>query len=74
MRLGCSRATNAYGVINEPFYHIVESMFHQAVQLIIVSDLRDQLDERCQRAVSNTGSIGWGFHDTLSDIHDQYFV
>jgi hypothetical protein len=66
--------TSTYGDINEPFYRSMESMYQQAVHLITASDLRDELEERCQQIVTDSWNIGWGFHDTLSDLYEEYFV
>jgi hypothetical protein len=68
------RYTNAYGDINESFYSSMESMYERATKHIAEHNLRDQFQQRCRRIVSDTSGIGWGFHDTLCDIYNDYFV
>lgn len=67
------RFTNAYGDINESFYSSMERMYERAVKLIMEQHLQDRFEVRCRRIVHKTAHIGWGFHDTLSDIYNQYF-
>lgn len=68
------RYTNTYGDINESFYSSMETMYERAVQLLATGDLRDAFEERCRQIVADTRHIGWGFHDTLSEIYDQCFA
>jgi hypothetical protein len=68
------RYTNAYGDINESFYSSMESMYERATKHIVEHNLRDQFQQRCQRIVSDTSGMGWGFHDTLCDIYNDSFV
>lgn len=68
------RFTNSYGDIDEPFYNSMESMYERAVQLILKSELQDEFDERCKQIVYNTSGLGWGFHDSLSDIYHSHFT
>ncbi len=67
------RFTNAYGDIDEPFYSSMERMYERAVKSIMEQHLQDRFEGRCRQIVHNTAHIGWGFHDTLSDIYTQYF-
>lgn len=66
--------TNEYGDIDEPFYNSMESMFDQALKLILETDLQDTFFSRCRAIVKKTSHIGWGFHDNLwasfSDVYD----
>ncbi|MBN1312729.1 MAG: hypothetical protein JXB30_15040 [Anaerolineae bacterium] len=64
--------TNAYGDINEAFYSSMESMFDRACKLITKEGLVKTFADRCVQIVRDTGNIGWGFHDTLSEIYDEY--
>ncbi|PZV13384.1 MAG: hypothetical protein DCF20_15225 [Pseudanabaena sp.] len=64
---------NAYGDIHEPFYNSMESMYEKAVEWIIKYKIQDVFKERCTRIVKDTSGIGWGFHDTLSDISSGAF-
>lgn len=65
--------TNAYGDINESFYLSLEGMYEKAVNGIIKIGLVETFEERCRRIVEDTSDIGWGFHDTLSDIFEEAF-
>lgn len=65
--------TNAYGDINEAFYMSMESMFGSAVEWIFKHNLQDIFQQRCQKIVTDTRYIGWGFHDTLSEIYQEAY-
>lgn len=65
--------TNEYGDIEEAFYNSMESMFDKAVKLMGQNDLKDLFQKRCQKVVDDTSGIGWGFHDTLSEIYNDAF-
>jgi hypothetical protein len=65
--------TNAYGDINESFYLSMEGMYEKSVNGIIKIGLEENFEERCRRIVEDTSDIGWGFHDTLSDIFEEAF-
>jgi hypothetical protein len=67
------RFTNTYGDIDEPFYNSMESMYSSAVKLIGERRLHAEFEPRCHRVVSDTRNIGWGFHDTLSEIYSEGF-
>lgn len=67
------RFTNAYGDIDEPFYNSMESMYENALKHIVQYQLQDQFQKRCQNIVTETRHIGWGFHDTLSDLYHDAF-
>jgi hypothetical protein len=65
--------TNTYGDIDESFYLSMEGMYEQAVGAIIKSDLKEIFQERCRKIMEDTSGIGWGFHDTLSEIYEEVF-
>jgi hypothetical protein len=65
--------TNTYGDIDEAFYNSMESMYESAVKYIVRHGLQGQFGERCRRIVTDTSGIGWGFHDGLSEIYEEYF-
>ncbi len=65
--------TNEYGDITESFYASMESMYETALQMIVKNRLESQFDERCWAVVNNTSGIGWGFHDNLGALYDEYF-
>jgi Family of unknown function (DUF6155) len=65
--------TNQYGDINEAFYSSMERMYDRATKQIAENKLHNRFQQRCLRIVSDTSGIGWGFHDTLSEIYDEVF-
>ncbi len=65
--------TNEYGDIHEKFYSSMESMYEKALRVISEKQLEETFQNRCKQIVHETSDIGWGFHDTLSDIYGQYF-
>jgi len=63
--------TLQYGDIDEHFYDSLESVFSEVVTLISEtgdSEMTNEFRPRLDRIVNNTGSIGWGFHDYLSEV------
>jgi Family of unknown function (DUF6155) len=67
------RFTDAYGDIDEPFYISMETMYEKAVKEIIKHGQKDIFQKRCYKIVSDTSDMGWGFHDTLSEIYEDAF-
>ena len=65
--------TEAFGDIDEPFYNSMESMYQTAAQWTTKHGLTPVFLPRFQRLVSATAHIGWGFHDTLSDMYQEFF-
>lgn len=65
--------TREFGDINEPFYISMESVFEKAAIHITKHKLHDQFEPRCRRIVRDTSGMGWGFHDQLSEIYEEYF-
>jgi len=65
--------TAAFGDIDEPFYSSMESMYEQAAQWTTKYGLTDTFMPRFQRIVDDTDYMGWGFHDTLTDIYGNFF-
>lgn len=65
--------TREYGDIDEPFYNSMESMYGKALEWITKYDLQDVFQPRCQRVVTDTSGIGWGFHDALGDMYYEAF-
>jgi hypothetical protein len=65
--------TNEYGDIDEAFYNSMESMYERAVKYIVQHRMQGQFEERCRRIVADTSGMGWGFHDGLSYIYEEYF-
>ena len=48
-------------------------MYAQALTLLQQEKLLPQFAERSRRAVTDTSGIGWGYHDTLADLYEQYY-
>ena len=67
------RFTNEYGDITEAFYNSMESVYDGALKLITSNDLHEHFQIRCQKIVTDTRNIGWGFHDTLNDMYQTAF-
>ncbi len=65
--------TNEYGDIDENFYTSLENNYEKALELMSKNKLLAVFQERCEAVVSNTIDMGWGFHDTLSDIYSENF-
>ncbi|MDJ0574762.1 MAG: DUF6155 family protein [Xenococcaceae cyanobacterium MO_234.B1] len=65
--------TDAYGDIDEPFYISMVSMYEKAIKEIIKHGQQDTFQQRCQKIVSDTSEMGWGFYDTLSEIYEDAF-
>lgn len=65
--------TLEFGDIDEPFYNSMEGMFEKAAIHITRHNLHAQFEPRCLQIVRNTNGMGWGFHDTLGQIYDEYF-
>ena len=59
-----------YGDIDEGYYESVEESFQTAVDHLL-SMKKTQIDKfkkRLKNVVDSTKDIGWGYHDTLTDI------
>ena len=68
------RYTNEFGDIHEQFYVSMENMFEQALKFITSNKLESKFQERCFQIVEDTANVGWGFHDQLSVIFENYFM
>ena len=60
--------TLAYGDIDEAFYASMEGMYEKALSAMTELDSKNIFEQRSRKIVTDTSGIGWGFHDTLSDI------
>ena len=38
-----------------------------------IYEQKDIFQKRCYKIVSDTSDMGWGFHDTLSEIYEDAF-
>ena len=60
--------TLAYGDIDEAFYASMEGMYEKALSAMTELDSKNIFEQRSRKIVTDTSGIGWGFHDTLSEI------
>jgi Family of unknown function (DUF6155) len=65
--------TLAYGDIDEAFYASMEGMYDKALNAMTGLDSKNVFEQRSQKIVTDTSDIGWGFHDTLSEIYETVF-
>lgn len=66
--------TLRYGDIDEPFYASVESVFDDAVKLLLAersTALYDAFAPRLQTVVKESDCIGWGYHDAMKDMFGE---
>ena len=54
----------------EEFFESLERMYEKAIKLLLTLDEKtvDEYYDRFEELVASTSDIGWGFHDTLSEI------
>lgn len=65
--------TETYGDIHGPFYDSIETMYERAAKFVAKHKLKEQFACRFEEIVRKTVSMGWGFHDFLSEVYDEYF-
>ncbi len=66
--------TNQYGDIEEAFYSSLESTYFAALTLMRKENLLDKFAVQARLIVSDTEGIGWGFHDSLSDVYTEFYA
>ncbi len=64
--------TNTYGDIDEPFYNSLESVWESVLNRILADRDPEAYLPRLEKVVESTRGIGWGFHDTLSELFDDF--
>ncbi|MFN8486623.1 MAG: DUF6155 family protein [Caldilineaceae bacterium] len=68
--------TKNYGDIDENFYSSLESVYDEAITVIVKQNdaaLAEQFYARMRRIVRDTSGMGWGFHDYLAEeFHSRY--
>jgi DNA-directed RNA polymerase subunit N (RpoN/RPB10) len=66
----CVKFTRTYGDIHENFYISAENMFDKVIKILNVEnkDIYEQFATRIDW-ILNKSPQGWGFQDTLRDIH-----
>jgi hypothetical protein len=65
--------TGDYGDMNEAFYNSMESTYANALKIIYKESLLDVFKERSMQILDDTQDMGWGFHDSLSEIFYQFY-
>lgn len=63
------------GYGDDDFFASLERMYEKAIKLLLTLDEAtiDDYYDRFEELVASTSDIGWGFHDTLSDIFYEAF-
>lgn len=64
--------TISYGDMYEQFYYSLECMYGDAVELLNKwedKNLIEKFRPRLKAVVTKTRGMGWGYHDTLSEIY-----
>jgi hypothetical protein len=67
------RFTGDYGDMNEAFYNSMESTYANALKIIYKERLLDAFKQRSMQILDDTQDMGWGFHDSLSEIFYQFY-
>ena len=52
----------------------METMYVAALTLMKKENLLNKFADRSGKVVSDTGGIGWGFHDYLGDVHFDFYA
>jgi hypothetical protein len=65
--------TSTYGDVDQKFYSSIANMFVKCCEYIAANDMEDDFHERCERIMSNSQNIGWGFGDYIAEIYYNYF-
>ena len=64
--------TNEFGDINEQFYNSMASTFLNAAKIMHKENIMENFEDRVNVIIKDTEKVGWGFHDDLSSIWDDY--
>jgi hypothetical protein len=65
--------TGEFGDMNEAFYNSMESTYANALKIIYKERLTDIFRERSIQILDDTQDMGWGFHDSLSEIFYRFY-
>lgn len=65
--------TLEFGDIDEGFYSSLEKTYVQALTLLKKENLLDKFSDRAKKIVTDTSDMGWGFHDYLSEVCDEFY-
>lgn len=58
--------------IKESFYVSGETVYEDAVKLIVEHELQEMFHDRCREIVTRSSDSGYGFHDQLSYVYRTY--
>ena len=65
--------SDEFGDIDEPFYNSLENAFKDACKIIEKEKLFGHFAEQLRSVVDSTCDTGWGLHDGMSYIYEDYF-
>ena len=65
--------TGDFGDMDEAFYNSMESTYANALKIIYKVRLLDVFKKRSIQILNDTQDMGWGFHDSLSEIFYQFY-
>jgi len=65
--------TGDFGDMDEAFYNSMESTYANALKIIYKERLMDVFKKRSIQILNDTQDMGWGFHDSLSEIFYQFY-
>jgi hypothetical protein len=65
--------TDDFGDMNEAFYNSMESTYANALKIIYKEQLMDIFKQRSIQILEDTEDVGWGFHESLSEIFYQFY-
>lgn len=66
--------TNEYGDIDERFYDNMSRMYFNLLKHLSKNNLLSKYEDRCYNIVTETNDIGWGFHDEIKDLYDEFYL
>lgn len=66
--------SNEFGDIDEKFYLSLANTYNAALKFIQKENLLESFADRAGCIVSDSSHFGWGFHDDLRDIYDEFYV
>ena len=65
--------TKEFGDIDEAFYSSIETTFNTVLKLARKENLLPKFEARAGKILTDSDGMGWGFHDTLCNIHCEYY-
>jgi len=65
-----------YGDISASFYSSLESMFKRILSELTKHPENIQYEylERLESVVDAAGDVGWGYHDTISELYEEFIA